>query len=170
MQTARDRLTELWVEHEPTVRAFVRARADHGQVDDLVSQTFTVAWQRIETVPVEALPWLLVVARNLLLHQGRTDQRRAALAVRARPLATVEPGADDSALSRVSLVRAWSALTDEQRETLALVAWDGLTAEQAATVLGINRVAFSVRLLRARRRLETLMAGQEPTPPELSAT
>ena len=162
MQTARDRLTELWVSHQPTVQAYIRARAEHSQVDDVVSQTFTIAWQRIDAVPADALPWLLVVARNLLMHQGRTARRQAALAVRAQPLASVEPGAEASALTRVALVRAWSALTDDQRETLALVAWDGLSAEQAATVLGISRVAFSVRLLRARRRLEALMAAQEP--------
>ena len=161
MQAPRDRLAELWVAHKPTVEAFVRARVEPGQVDDIVVQTFTVAWQRLDDVPAEALPWLLVVARNLLLHAGRTTRRQAALAVRARPLVQDEPGADCSALARVGLVRAWELLTDQQRETLALVAWDGLSPAQAGQVCGISRVAFSVRLLRARRRLEALMVEQE---------
>jgi RNA polymerase sigma-70 factor (ECF subfamily) len=33
------------------------------------------------------------------------------------------------------------------------VAWDGLTGEEAAKMLGCTRSAFSVRLARARKRL-----------------
>jgi RNA polymerase sigma-70 factor, ECF subfamily len=40
------------------------------------------------------------------------------------------------------------------------VAWHGLTAREAATVLGCSRPAFFVRLHRARRRLETAYEGR----------
>ena len=161
MQASHDRLADLWVKHKPAVEAYVRARTDSGQVDDAVSQTFTIAWQRLDAVPADARPWLIGVARNVLLHQYRATTRHATLAVRATPLAEVAPGAEESALSRVALIRAWEQLPDADRDTLALVAWDGLTPAQAGKAVGVSRVAFSVRLLRARRRLEALIAAQD---------
>jgi RNA polymerase sigma-70 factor (ECF subfamily) len=41
------------------------------------------------------------------------------------------------------------------------VTWDGLSAAEAAVVLGVSRLAFAVRLHRARRRLERAL---EPDP------
>jgi RNA polymerase sigma-70 factor (ECF subfamily) len=45
-------------------------------------------------------------------------------------------------------------LSSSDLEALLLVAWEDLTPTQAARALGISAVAFRVRLLRARRRLE----------------
>jgi RNA polymerase sigma-70 factor (ECF subfamily) len=50
---------------------------------------------------------------------------------------------------------------------LLLIAWDGLSAEQAATVLGCSRRALSMRLHRARKRLSAALADAgrpEPRP------
>ncbi|MFL5982387.1 MAG: sigma factor-like helix-turn-helix DNA-binding protein, partial [Gaiellaceae bacterium] len=52
------------------------------------------------------------------------------------------------------------ALSPLDREALLLVAWEDLTAAQAARALGINATAFRVRLLRARRRLRSLLEAQ----------
>lgn len=49
--------------------------------------------------------------------------------------------------------RAFGRLSGDDREALALVAWDGLTPAKAARSLGCSPVAFRVRLHRARRRL-----------------
>jgi len=49
---------------------------------------------------------------------------------------------------------------------LRLVTWDGLSSAEAAEVLGVTRVAFAVRLHRARRRLERALwpDSQLPAP------
>lgn len=39
------------------------------------------------------------------------------------------------------------------REVLALIAWDDLSPDEAAEVLGCSRAAFAVKLHRARSRL-----------------
>ena len=52
------------------------------------------------------------------------------------------------------LFEALARLKDNERELLLLVAWDGLTHEEAAKVLGISRSAFTKRFGRARSRLE----------------
>lgn len=56
---------------------------------------------------------------------------------------------------RQTLVRALGALSDHDREALLMIAWDGLTAAQAAEVMGCSTATFNVRLHRARKRLET---------------
>ena len=45
------------------------------------------------------------------------------------------------------------------REVLALIAWEELSVAEAARVLGCSAPQFSLRLFRARRRLERLLAS-----------
>ena len=56
----------------------------------------------------------------------------------------------------------WPPLSEVDREVVLLVAWEGLTPVQAATVLGLTSNAFSVRLHRARRRLDELLNRPDP--------
>lgn len=140
---------------------FVRRRIDDG--DDVVAETFLVAWRRLEDVPTddgEARAWLFGVARKQMANRRRKNARMVAWS-------GMEAAADQAAEAtaavdaRLDLGRAFSRLAGADRECLALVAWDGLTPAQAAAVLGISANAFSVRLHRARRRLRTALT--EPT-------
>ena len=51
------------------------------------------------------------------------------------------------------LASALAALTEHEREALLLVAWDELSATDAARVAGCSAAAFRVRLHRARQRV-----------------
>ena len=55
------------------------------------------------------------------------------------------------------IARALGELSEDDREVLMLVAWEGLTAAQAGEVLGCSAGAAAMRLHRARRRLSTLL-------------
>jgi RNA polymerase sigma-70 factor (ECF subfamily) len=48
---------------------------------------------------------------------------------------------------------------------LRLIAWDGLTSTSAAEVLGVSRLAFGVRLHRARRRFAAALEAAETVCP-----
>jgi RNA polymerase sigma factor (sigma-70 family) len=151
---ARAFLTRLWVDHHEDVVRFVARRASPDVVDDVVSETYLVAWRRVDDVPTDARPWLFGVARNVLATQVRTHGRWRALGVRLEQQPSAEhEGADDAAVERADLRRAWELLDPADREVIALVAWDGLTTTQAASVLGCRPSTFSVRLTRARKRL-----------------
>ncbi|MDO8143662.1 RNA polymerase sigma factor [Isoptericola sp. 178] len=151
---ARERLTRLWVDHREQVVRFVARRAAPAIVDDVVSETYLVAWRRVEDVPTAARAWLFGVARTVLSTQVRTQGRWQALGVRLEREPTAQArGADDAAAERADLRRAWDLLGDADREVLALVAWDGLSAREAAQVLECRPSTFSVRLTRARKRL-----------------
>jgi len=159
------RLTRLWVDHKAAVEAFVWRRTGED-VDDVVQQVFVTAWRRLDDVPDEPRGWLLTVARNVLLNQQRAGRRRTALAVRVTSTIEVPTSSDAAPDDHDVLRAAWAKLTDDEREILALTAWDDLTAAEAAQVLGITRPACAMRLTRARRHLRELYAIESPTTPE----
>lgn len=140
---------------------FVERRIPPGEAEDVVSTVFLTAWRRFDDLPADARPWLFAVARRTMANQTRGWLRRQALDVRL--VSPAEPAYGDDAAgaaARIDLERAWRGLRPGDREVLALVAFDGLTADQAATVLGCRRSTFAMRLGRARERLR---AALEPT-------
>ncbi|MDX6277942.1 MAG: hypothetical protein QOJ72_2070 [Nocardioidaceae bacterium] len=87
----------------------------------------------------------------------RSARRQNALALRIALLTDVAAFVvDDSAevaFSRDGAIRALAGLGESHREALLLMAWDGLTVEQAASVLGIRPDALRTRIHRGRRAL-----------------
>jgi RNA polymerase sigma factor (sigma-70 family) len=141
-----------------SVRRYVHHRGvTGGWADDVVAETFLIAWRRLDDVPVDdPLPWLLAVARNVWLNQRRSDRRYAAL---VRRLPVPRPSPPPREPDEGSVVRhALAALDPGDQEILRLVAWDGLTSAQAAEVLRCSPVAARVRLHRARQRLALELA------------
>jgi RNA polymerase sigma-70 factor (ECF subfamily) len=114
-------------------------------------------------VPEEPLPWLLGVARRTLANERRGGRRRSAL-IEALTKGSLKPG--DSPTPAEEQLRAVTAAVDQlperDRELLRLIAWDGLTTKEAATVLGISHSACRVRLHRARRRLAQQLMPDDP--------
>jgi RNA polymerase sigma factor (sigma-70 family) len=158
---ATDRFEQLFRRHHSTVVAYVRRRAPAEAVDDVVGETFLVAWRRLGRVPVQELPWLLGVARNVLATHRRGAIRRRALALRLGSVAASTtsaseiPGGVDGVDDR--LLAALAKLSAKDREALTLIAWDGLEPHEAAVVMGESSGTFRVRLHRARRRLSRLL-------------
>jgi RNA polymerase sigma-70 factor (ECF subfamily) len=142
----------------PRVLGFAMRRTDPEEARDVVAETFTIAWRRIDRVPEvhEALPWLLVTARNVLANR----RRKSARVVAAGPVA-VERDHTEDVVASLTMVAAFNRLGERDRETLALVAWDGLGPSDAARVAGCSSGTFSVRLHRARRRLADILADTE---------
>ena len=119
------------------------------------------------TCPRDALPWLYGVARRVLANERRSAGRRAALEQRVATTAADaskrgEAAAAD-ALGDAELLRAaLGRLSDDHREALMLVAWQGLSGAQAARAAGCTTTAFAVRLHRARNKLKAQLAALEP--------
>lgn len=148
--TAEARLEALFRKHEAAVFAYARRRSTEEESDDVVAETFLVAWRRLDDVPPNALPWLLNVARKVLSTRRRSANRRASLVEKLtaeRPVSAQDPMPDGAALE------AFDRLSESDREALTLIAWEELTPREAAAVMGDSPVRFRVRLHRARRRL-----------------
>lgn len=155
---------------------FVRRRVHPTHAEDVVADVMLVAWRRLDDVPTDlsaARAWLFGVARKTLQNSRRREDRYDAVAVR---LADVRHGPADVGLHpdlvarRVDVAAAWPLLSATDQEAIALSVLDGLTAPEAAVVLGISAVAFRLRLSRARRTLRRHLdspvpAGQLPGHP-----
>ena len=166
MTDAAQRFTLLYDQHHPRVLAYARSRATREVAEEVASATFLVAWERLDRLPDPALPWLLAVARNLIRkHYAQAGRQQATVAVLAA-LAANEGDVAEVVVERAAMLRALASLPALDQEALTLVAWHGLAAREAATVLGCSRPAFFVRLHRARRRLETALS-KAATPPEV---
>ena len=159
----RARLEALFAAHAPGVLGYARRRTDAATADDVLSDVFVVAWRRLEQIPPDALPWLLACARHILADVRRSERRRGALVRRiAERVPTCEPSPE---LTDGSLGQALISLRAPDRELLLLLAWDGLSSEQAATVLGCSQRTLSMRLHRARKRLSAALAvADRPEP------
>jgi RNA polymerase sigma-70 factor, ECF subfamily len=134
-----------------------------GRADDLVAETFVVAWRRLDDVPADRpLPWLLTVARNLWLNQRRSDRRYDAL---RRRLPLPRPAPPPAEPGDVAAIREGLAqLEPADREIICLVAWDGLSAAEVGEALGCTAGAARVRLHRARQRLADALAKHAAGP------
>ncbi|MFJ7962887.1 RNA polymerase sigma factor [Streptomyces sp. NPDC096324] len=150
-------LEALYTAHADRVLAYLLHRTDRETAQDILSETFVLAWRKSVSVPDDALPWLLASARRLLANRVRSDQRHRALTKRLAVMAdrTEATEIGDAIGTRAEVAAALSALSEQDREVLVLSAWYGLTAKQAAVVMGCTATAFAVRLHRARKRFRT---------------
>ena len=152
---------------EPARRYLLR-RTDTATADDVLSETLLVCWRRLDELPAEpdqTIPWVIVVARNLLANAQRAERRRSRLVgkiIALNPPASVVDDAGSEGAVDTELVRdALTQLRSVDAEMLRLWAWDGLESPQLATVLGISSNAAAIRLHRAKTRLkEELLKAQ----------
>jgi RNA polymerase sigma-70 factor (ECF subfamily) len=147
-----ERFERLWLDHAGAVLRYAARRVPGAFVDDVVAETFTVAWRRLPEVPDPALPWLLGIARGVAANQVRSSRRQTALAAK---VAAEPPRAPNRPYLTAStaILEAMATLSDDDREVLTLIAWDELEPREAAQVLGCSPAALRVRLHRARARL-----------------
>ena len=158
------RFTRLWDAYAARVLAYALRHTDRDTAQEVVSETFLVAWRRLQDVPGDPLPWLLVVARNTVANERRSGYRRALLhdeIHRLQQVAAPASGVDELVVERDDVLAALAALTAKEREAVLLVAWDGLAPADAARVAGCSTSTFHVRLFRARRRLQPARPAAE---------
>lgn len=152
------RFTAIYDEHRPQVYAYAVSRAGRQLADDVVGDTFLVAWRRLDAVPAAPLPWLLGVARNVIRERYRAEARQVSLAAELRAwVAEAEADVAEGVAEKVAVLAAMAGLAEADRELITLVAWQGLTPRQAAKVIGCTVATYFVRLHRARKRLRTAL-------------
>lgn len=161
MTSDRERFTTIYDECRQRVWAYVVSHAGRQVADEVVSETFAIAWRKFDQVPENALPWLLAVARNVLRDTIRAEVRREGLRREMREWITGDVA--DHVAERLGVLKALAGLGPDDREILILVAWQGLSPKDAARVLGCSVPTFRVRLHRARKRLRAELESPAPS-------
>ena len=158
----QERFEAIFAAHYGDVHRYALRRAEPPLAEEIVSETFLVAWRRLERVPEEPLPWLYATAGHVLANRRREAQRHArrAGAAAAQPAQTARDPAERFA-ERDAALRAFAALSEPDREALRLVAWERLSLADAARAAGVTRPAFAMRVHRARRRLAVHLREQD---------
>lgn len=156
-------LDAVYRRYSADVTAYALRRCGPDDAADVVSETFVVVWRRIGDVPDEPAvrPWLLGIARRVLANQRRGFRRRGALVERAAsyllPHLQTAPAVEVDGEAEL-LKEALGLISATDRELLMLVAWEGLSPGEIATVFGLSNGNARKRLFRARQRLSVELA------------
>lgn len=161
----------LYAEHRLEVLAYCARRIGVAEAADVCSETFLVAWRRIDDVPAppKTLPYLYWIAAKVLSNQFRARNRRSRLEAVLDTLG-VPPSPDPSVLviqkSRdEQVVAAIRRLKPKDREIVMLYTWEELSRETIAEMMGTTRAAIDQRIHRSYRRLaRTLAPTMEQNP------
>ncbi|MFB7252534.1 RNA polymerase sigma factor [Microbacterium sp. NPDC056234] len=168
-----ERFSEIFERHIGAVSAYVARRVGPAASDDIVSETFLIAFRkrkRFDQTKPSALPWLMGIATNVLSQHRRAQAHHwRALQASFAEIETV--AADDHERSTAQLDAAGeierlypriAALSAGDRDVLFLHAWGDLTYEEIAAGLRIPVGTVRSRLSRIRAKLAAL---QPPSPP-----
>lgn len=136
-----------------------------SDVDDLVQETFLVAWRRrgdFKVVSESALPWLLTTCRNVSLNLNRQRLRHQANELVEEPVggpAWYQRREREEALADLEWVLAEiTALPDMDRRLCELCLIEGRSYDEAATFLGLSPANARKRIQRSRLRLRAARA------------
>jgi len=106
-------------------------------------------------------PWLLRIVVNEAHNVLRAEQRHRRLGLRAAEQHDAPAAApEETVLAREELEQVLAALRrlpEQDRVAIALRYFAELPDPEAAALVGASQEAYRVRLLRARRRLQTLL-------------
>lgn len=155
----RRRFVCLFEAHRLHVLAYCVRRTNRADAADACSETFLVAWRRLDDVPAEpdALPFLYGIANKVLGNHFRSRQRRSRLEAKLRELGmtdSVDAGVVvlQSARDR-EVVAAIRRLKPVDREILMLSAWEDLPRSVIAEMMGMTKAAVDQRIHRSYARL-----------------
>jgi RNA polymerase sigma factor (sigma-70 family) len=167
-----DDFAELFDRHAVRVYRYLVRRIGVTTADDLLAQTFLVAFERraaYDRTRPDARPWLFGIATNLLRRHQREEVRQ----YRAWARTGVDPVVAESHADRVAeqvdaraasteLAAALSGLKPADRDVLLLFAWGDLAYEEIAGALDIPVGTVRSRLHRARRTVRAALAAGSP--------
>ncbi len=154
---AERRFRALYGWARPRLLAYaLRRTASPEDAADVVSETFAIAWRRLDDVPEGegGMLWLYATCRRVIANHSRRETRRTELTRRmGSELRAVVSDPLDAGPDELLAVRALQDLGEDDREILMLVGWEGLGGAQLARLLGCSPTAARIRLHRARARL-----------------
>jgi RNA polymerase sigma-70 factor (ECF subfamily) len=158
----RGAIDELLARYEQSIYRFgLRMCGDEESARDVLQETMLAAFRHLPGFRADAKlsTWLYQIARSFCIKERRGERPMTALDERLPdPSASPDRQAHAHRIGE-ALASAIAALPDEQREVLVLRDVEGLSADEAAHVVGIEVGALKSRLHRARMALREHLVG-----------
>ena len=145
-------------------RVIQRLTGDGPHVDDLLQETFVIAFQkahRFDETRAEASSWLYGIAANLCRRYGRSRRRAGNFVSRFAQHTKLYAHSEgpDRALIREEEIRtvrrAIDKLPFKQREVFVLFELEGMEGKDIGTLLNLKEGTVWTRLHYARKSFET---------------
>jgi len=153
--------TDFYRQHYRLILTVAQQRlGGHSDAEDITAEVFRIAWMHDADGHELTLRWAYQVLRNVIGNEYRRVARGAKLTDRTSAAFLehlVESATDDALAVR----RAIEDLPPDDREMLSMAYWEDLTGQEIASILGCSAVTARVRLLRARRKLKTLLNSED---------
>jgi RNA polymerase sigma factor (sigma-70 family) len=171
-QTDPQRFAELYDRHAPDIHRYVARRLGDSAADDVVAETFLVAFRRRDRFDPSrgaARPWLYGIASNLIAGHRRSEvmQYRVLAKTAVDPVVESHHDRAEERVAAAAVTRqlgaALARLAKRDRDVLLLVAWESLTYDEVAQALGIPIGTVRSRLNRARKKVRKALGGVDPT-------
>jgi RNA polymerase sigma factor (sigma-70 family) len=171
-QTDPQRFAELYDRHAPDIHRYVARRLGDSAADDVVAETFLVAFRRRDRFDPSrgaARPWLYGIASNLIAGHRRSEvmQYRVLAKTAVDPVVESHHDRAEERVAAAAVARqlgaALARLAKRDRDVLLLVAWESLTYDEVAQALGIPIGTVRSRLNRARKKVRKALGGVDPT-------
>ncbi|WP_165223049.1 sigma-70 family RNA polymerase sigma factor [Aquisphaera insulae] len=166
----RPALERLYDRYAPLVYSLsLRILGIRADAEDVVQEVFLQVWRRADTYRSDrgsAECWIVAIARNRALARSRSEatMKRGLghLREQSGPVA-VEPvsGPAVRAESALAVRSALAGLPDEQRRTLELAYFEGLTQSEIAARTGEPLGTVKTRIRLGMERLRSLLGRRE---------
>ncbi|MCC7510122.1 MAG: sigma-70 family RNA polymerase sigma factor [Planctomycetes bacterium] len=133
-------------------RLAVSLTGNTADADDVVQQTFIIAWRKADQAPRDPWPWLAGIIANEARNLRRKRATRSHAPLSEDAAMNLDHGPERNELNNL-LRGALSTLPPDQREALVLTHISGFTQQEAADLLGVPLNTLKARV---RRGLDTL--------------
>jgi RNA polymerase sigma-70 factor (ECF subfamily) len=157
------RFEAIYDAHRLEVLAYCTRRVGSADAADACSETFLAAWRRLSDVPPSprTLPYLYGIAARVIANQRRSLHRRSRLIASLAAMRVSRPADPGVVFAQSSqdqdVVAAVRRLKPADREIVMLFAWEDLSREVIAEMMGMSRAAVDQRIHRCYKRLARIL-------------